>query len=65
MPWRTRWHPLTQSKTRGFGIFRLNYRRARMSRNPKTGQNVQVPCKFVPCFKAGKELRERVNHSEG
>jgi integration host factor subunit beta len=47
---------------RGFGIFRLNYRRARASRNLKTGQNVQVPCKSV--FKAGKELRERVNHSE-
>jgi integration host factor subunit beta len=46
---------------RGFGSFSLNYRPPRLGRNPKTGSKVQVPEKYVPHFKAGKELRERVN----
>lgn len=46
---------------RGFGSFSLNYRPPRTGRNPKTGEKVQVPEKYVPHFKAGKELRERVD----
>jgi integration host factor subunit beta len=46
---------------RGFGSFDLNYRPPRIGRNPKTGERVLVPRKYVPHFKAGKELRERVD----
>jgi integration host factor subunit beta len=46
---------------RGFGSFALNYRPPRVGRNPKSGDRVQVPAKYVPHFKAGKELRERVD----
>lgn len=49
---------------RGFGSFALNYRPPRMGRNPKSGDKVQVPAKYVPHFKAGKELRERVDYPE-
>lgn len=50
---------------RGFGSFGLNYRPPRTGRNPKTGEKVHVPQKHVPHFKAGKELRDRVDqHSE-
>jgi len=45
---------------RGFGSFGLNYRPSRQARNPKTGAPVTVPAKWVPAFKAGEELRERV-----
>src|ERR1035437_892120 len=45
---------------RGFGSFSLNYRPPRVGRNPKSGDKVSVPEKWVPHFKAGKELRERV-----
>ena len=48
---------------RGFGSFGLNYRPPRTGRNPKSGEKVQVPEKYVPHFKAGKELRERVDGS--
>ena len=48
---------------RGFGSFSLNYRPPRLGRNPKTGAKVQVPKKYVPHFKAGKELRELVDLS--
>ena len=48
---------------RGFGSFSLNYRPPRIGRNPKTGQRVDVPEKYVPHFRAGKELRARVNSS--
>ena len=48
---------------RGFGSFALNYRPPRTGRNPKSGEKVSVPCKWVPHFKAGKELRERVDQS--
>jgi integration host factor subunit beta len=49
---------------RGFGSFALNYRPPRVGRNPKSGDRVQVPAKYVPHFKAGKELRERVDGNE-
>lgn len=49
---------------RGFGSFSLNYRPPRVGRNPKTGDKVSVPEKYVPHFKAGKELRERVDYPE-
>ena len=49
---------------RGFGSFALNYRPPRVGRNPKSGDRVQVPAKHVPHFKAGKELRERVDGTE-
>ncbi|MGB1342963.1 MAG: integration host factor subunit beta [Pseudomonadales bacterium] len=48
---------------RGFGSFSLHYRAPRMGRNPKTGDPVSLPGKYVPHFKPGKELRERVNQS--
>ncbi len=47
---------------RGFGSFSLNYRPPRVGRNPKSGDKVSVPQKWVPHFKAGKELRERVDN---
>ena len=40
---------------RGFGSFALNYRPPRVGRNPKSGEKVNVPEKWVPHFKAGKE----------
>lgn len=46
---------------RGFGSFSLHHRPSRVGRNPKTGEPVHIPAKFVPHFKPGKELRERVN----
>lgn len=45
---------------RGFGSFSLNYRPPRLGRNPKTGEKVPVPGKYVPHFKAGKELASLV-----
>lgn len=46
---------------RGFGTFTVNHRPPRTGRNPATGKKVPVPEKFVPHFKAGRELRERVD----
>ena len=46
---------------RGFGSFALSFRPPRVGRNPKSGDKVSVPEKWVPHFKAGKELRERVD----
>ena len=48
---------------RGFGSFSLHYRPPRIGRNPKTGDSVSLPGKYVPHFKPGKELRERINGS--
>ena len=48
---------------RGFGSFDLNHRPARVGRNPKTGEKVDVPEKYVPHFKPGKELRVRVDQA--
>ncbi|KAF1690484.1 integration host factor subunit beta [Pseudoxanthomonas taiwanensis] len=47
---------------RGFGSFSLHYRPPRLGRNPKTGDSVALPGKYVPHFKPGKELRERVSN---
>ena len=49
---------------RGFGSFSLNYRPARVGRNPKTGETVHVPPKFAPHFKAGKEMRECIDRAD-
>jgi integration host factor subunit beta len=46
---------------RGFGSFSLHYRPPRIGRNPKTGDSVALAGKYVPHFKPGKELRDRVN----
>lgn len=46
---------------RGFGAFSTREREARTGRNPRTGAAVEVPAKRVPYFKAGKEIRERLN----
>jgi integration host factor subunit beta len=46
---------------RGFGSFSLHHRPPRIGRNPKTGEAVSLAGKYVPHFKPGKELRERVN----
>ena len=46
---------------RGFGSFSLHFRPPRVGRNPKTGDPVDLPGKYVPHFKPGKELRERVD----
>jgi integration host factor subunit beta len=46
---------------RGFGAFTVKHRDARTGRNPRTGASVSVDEKSVPFFKAGKELRLRVN----
>ncbi len=46
---------------RGFGAFSVKNRPARVGRNPRTGEQVEVGEKYVPQFKAGKEVRERLN----
>jgi integration host factor subunit beta len=46
---------------RGFGSFSLHFRPPRIGRNPKTGEAVALAGKYVPHFKPGKDLRERVN----
>lgn len=46
---------------RGFGAFSVKHRTARLGRNPRTGDTVQVAEKHIPFFKTGKELRERLN----
>ncbi|MEM0514471.1 MULTISPECIES: integration host factor subunit beta [Pseudoalteromonas] len=48
---------------RGFGSFSLHFRAPRTGRNPKTGETVELDGKYVPHFKPGKELRDRVNAS--
>ena len=49
---------------RGFGAFTVKRRDARTGRNPRTGAAVAVDEKVVPFFKAGKELRERINRTQ-
>ncbi len=46
---------------RGFGAFSVKERAARLGRNPRTGETVEVAMKRLPAFKAGKDLRERLN----
>ncbi len=48
---------------RGFGSFSLHYRAPRIGRNPKTGERVDLDGKYVPHFKPGKELRDRVKEN--
>lgn len=48
---------------RGFGSFSLHYRPPRVGRNPKSGEPVSLPAKYVPHFKPGKQMRERVDNS--
>jgi len=50
-------------EVRGFGSFSLHYHKPRIGRNPKTGESVELNGKYVPHFKPGKEMRERVNSS--
>ena len=45
---------------RGFGSFSLRYRKPRVGRNPKSGQSVSIEERYVPHFKPGKNLKERV-----
>ena len=47
---------------RGFGALSVKERDARIGRNPRTGETVNISRKFVPFFKAGKDLRNRLNH---
>lgn len=49
---------------RGFGAFSVKERGARTGRNPRTGESVEVDAKYVPYFKTGKQLRERLNTDE-
>ncbi len=49
---------------RGFGAFSVKRRDARLGRNPRTGEAVQVTEKLIPFFKTGKQLRERLNADE-
>jgi integration host factor subunit beta len=49
---------------RGFGSFSLHYRPPRIGRNPKSGEKVELPGKYVPHFKPGKELRDRANNQK-
>ena len=48
---------------RGFGSFSLRYRKSRMGRNPKSGESVNIDERYVPHFKPGKDLKERVKTS--
>ena len=48
---------------RGFGSFRLRYRKSRIGRNPKSGESVNIDERYVPHFKPGKDLKERVKTS--
>jgi integration host factor subunit beta len=48
---------------RGFGSFSLHFRAPRVGRNPKTGDKVELDGKYVPHFKPGKELRDRVKEN--
>ena len=50
---------------RGFGAFTVKHRAPRQGRNPRTGTTVKVDEKYVPCFKTGKELRDRLNPGGG
>lgn len=59
-------HSLSQGhrvEIRGFGSFALSHRPGRTGRNPKSGEAVAVPAKYVPHYTAGKEMRERVERA--
>lgn len=44
----------------GFGSFGVSYRKARIGKNPKTGETLEIPAKKIPVFKAGKKLKDRI-----
>lgn len=46
----------------GFGTFKLSHRKARAGRNPATGEEIQIAASKLPTFKAGKSLKDSVNH---
>ncbi len=46
---------------RGFGCFKVKTKRARKGRNPRTGEEIDIPAKRVPYFKPGKDMKEAVN----
>ena len=52
--------PRHRIELRNFGVFEVKERAARTARNPRTGERVEVPAKFVVTFKPGKEMEERV-----
>lgn len=47
---------------RGFGVFALREKNSRWGRNPKTGENLVIKASSAPCFKAGKDLKNRVTN---
>ena len=49
---------------RGFGAFSIKHRDSRVGRNPRTGAAVNVSEKYIPFFKTGKQLRERLNSDD-
>jgi integration host factor subunit beta len=51
-------------EVRGFGSFRVRQRNARVGRNPKIGEKVEVPAKRVPYFKPSKELKDVINNND-
>jgi integration host factor subunit beta len=53
---------LSRGELRGFGAFSVKRRDARVGRNPRTGDSVNVSEKHIPFFKTGKQLRDRLNH---
>ena len=60
----TLWHAVIGSNCVGFGAFSVKNRPARIGRNPRTGEKVPVAEKYVPFFKTGKEMRERLNDGD-
>ena len=50
---------------RGFGRFKVKQKRARMARNPRTNQYIEVEAGFKPVFEASKELRKKINDASG
>ena len=49
---------------RGFGSFALRYRKSRIGRNPKSGEAVEIAERYVPHFKPGKKLKQKVNEGK-
>jgi len=49
---------------RGFGSFALRYRKSRIGRNPKSGESVEIEERYVPHFKPGKKLKQKVNEGK-
>ena len=49
---------------RGFGVFESKYRKERMGRNPRTGEAVKIPSKYIAAFKVSKQLSQKLNNKE-